>query len=178
MPVIRNSILIKRFTDFFKLKRGDTLDSDAGKMLVPVISLSVPPVLKRIVDVALNDSDKTLTVPSGKQWKWRYGLALFVTSATVGNRRIILEIRDAGGNNFYRMFSLNATAASTTDNFVFGNFGDTAEDAGGNMTLPIPTECILDENFQIRIFDSAAVDAAADDLTIRLVVEETDVTGE
>lgn len=178
MPLIRNSSLFKRFTDFFKLKTNDFLDSEAGRMLVPVINLPVPPDIKTIIDVALNDSDKTFTVPSGKQWKLLYGFINFSATASAGNRIIQVDFRDAGGNTLYRVRALNAIIANGVENLSLGQFSNVLESVAGTHHLPIPVNSILGSGFDLRIFDSAAVDAAADDMIIRLIVEETDLTGE
>jgi len=178
MPAIRNSSLIKRFTDFFKLKTTDMLDSEAGRMLVPVITEPVPKNIIQISDVIVNDSDKSLTVPSGKQWKVLYGHILFITTATVGDRRISLQIIDENNNIIYIVEALNVQAASLTERYTFGQFGDVSESVGNRHLIPIPHDTILPENFDLRVFDIGAVDATADDLIVRMIVEEIDVTGE
>lgn len=178
MPAIRNSQLIKRFTDFFKLKTNDFLDSEAGRMLVPVITEPIPKNVVQIIDVALNDSDKTIIVPSGKQWKILYGQVAFTTTAEVGGRRISFRVRDASNNILYIVDALNAQTAGLSEQYSYGQFGEPSEGVSGRQLLPIPVNLILSEDFNIRILDSSAIDAAADDLLIRLVVEEIDVTGE
>lgn len=178
MPVIRNSSLIKRFTDYFKLKTNDFLDSEAGRMLVPVVMLPVPPNIIEISDVVVNDSDKIITVPSGKQWKILSGHITLVTTATIGTRNMVFEFRNDASAFHYRMVALNGQIASTTEEYSIGNFGDVSESRAGQHTIPIPVNLILTENSNMRIFDIFAIDAAADDLTIRLIVEETDITGE
>jgi len=178
MPVIRNSFLIKRFTDFFKLKTNDFLDSEAGRMLVPVITEPIPVNIRQLISINLNDSDKRFDVPSGKQWKLLYGQAVFTTTATAGTRFIRIEFTDDGGNVLYTSVQINGQVASTTETYNFSNFGNAAESTTSIHELPIPDKSILSENFRIRIRDEPAVDATADDLLIRLIVEEIDVTGE
>ena len=56
MPNIRNLQLLKRFTDLFKLKTNDTLSSEAGRMLVPVVSLSIYPG-----DIQVNSANRATT---------------------------------------------------------------------------------------------------------------------
>lgn len=178
MPLIRNSSLFKRFTDFFKLKTNDFLDSEAGRMLVPVINLPLPPNIIEISDTVANNSDKVITVPAGKQWKILYGHIVFSTSANAGNRRIEINIRNAADDRLYEIGALNVQVASTSENYVLGQYGDTGESFAATHTLPIPINLILSGTFDIRVFDNAAIDAAADDMDIRLIVEETDITGE
>jgi len=178
MPAIRNSELIKRFTDYFKLKTQDSLSSEAGRLLVPVVTLPVPENIRQITELSLNDSDKTLSVPVGKQWKLLYGIITLTTTATAGNRRMNLRFRDPDGNDLYVINALNVQVASTTESYSLGQFSDVVESVAIRHLLPIPNRAILPSEFQVRIFDSAAIAAAADDMLIRLVVEEIEVTGE
>lgn len=178
MPAIRNSELLRRFNKFFKLKTHDFLDSEAGRMLVPVVSVPVPANVIQIEDIILNDSDKTITVPSGKQWKLLYGIVVLVTTATVGNRTISFRLQDASGNVVFRMDTAATQAASLTESYIFGSFGDIFESSAGIHFFPLPDQTILPEGFSIRILDASNVDAAADDMTIRFMIEETEVTGE
>lgn len=178
MAAIRNSSLIKRFTDFLRLKTGDMLDGEITPLIVPTINQPVPLRITQIIDVALNDSDKTLTVPSGKQWRVLYGFVQLTTTATTGNRRIEVAFRDENDNVVYRVLGFNVQIASTTEEYIIGQFGDLAESLTTVHTLPTPINAFLKENFSIRVFDNAAIAAAADDLTIRLIIEEIDTTGE
>lgn len=177
MPAIRNSSLIKRFTDFFKLKVGDMLDGRVTPLIVPTINMPVPKKIVQIIDVEINDSDKTITVPSGKQWKLLFGTFLFATTVVVGDRQIIVRFMDSS-NILYEIRALNVQIASTTERYNLGQFSDVSEAVTSRHLLPIPVNVILPEDFQIRIFDVNGVDITADDLTIGLVVEEIDVTGE
>ena len=178
MPNIRNLALIKRFTDYFRLKANDMLDSNAGRMLVPVVSIPVPPNIIELIDVALNDSNKNFVVPSGKQWKLLYGSFTLITSANAGNRQMRISFFDGANNVFYRSTAANVQTASVTENYAAGQFGDSAETTTQQHTLPIPVNSILPGGFQINIADSFGIDAAGDDLSIRLIAEETDLTSE
>lgn len=178
MPAIRNSALIKRFTDFFKLKTNDFLGSEAGRMLVPVITEPIPVNIIKINDEVLNDADKTFTVPSGKQWKLLYGRFFLVSSAQAGNRRMRFRVTDSDNNEFYSLDARNNQAASVTEAYILGNFVDVEETVNQIHTIPIPTNFIIPENFIIRISDSASIDLAVDDLTVNLIIEEINVTGE
>jgi len=179
MPSIRNLALIKRFTDYFKLKSNDFLDNEAGRMLVPVVNIPVPANIKLISDIALNNSDKTITVPSGRQWDVHWIIATFVTTATAGNRTITLRIKDENGNILWLTQAVNVQVASVTERYHFQK-GETLpkETNAAQHFVPLPTDMMLPSGFQIQILDSADVDAAADDLTIRIMVEERDLTDE
>lgn len=178
MPAIRNSSLIKRFTDFFKLKVGDGLDNEVTPLIVPTVNMPMPVKLFEIQDVSLNDSNKTLTVPTGKQWKIIYGSILLTTTATVGDRQFEIKIRNASSDVIYILRSAAVQAASLTEQYTLGQFGDVAQTVDGRHTIPIPVNCILDENFQIQVLDTSVIAPTADDLIIRIIVEEIDTTGE
>lgn len=155
------------------------LDSEAGRMLVPVVNLPLPPNIRTVLELSANDSSKTLTVPDGKQWKILYGAINFTTSATVGNRRIRLLVSDSGANELWIKSALNVQTASLTERYSFQPGGvESTEDNTGEHIVAIPTEFYLSEGFTMLFSDVGAVDAAADDMLLSLVVEETDLTDE
>lgn len=178
MAAIRNSSLIKRFTDFFKLKTGDMLDGEVTPLIVPTINFPIPPNIQEIIDVAANDSDKTITVPSGKQWKILSIYVTLATTATVGDRNIRIDFRDAGNDLILEIQPVAVQAANLSFRYVyFPAIARVGVNSNIIQYIPIPN-LILPGGFDLRVFDSAVVDAAADDMTIRMIVEETDLTGE
>lgn len=178
MASIRNSSLIKRFTDFFKLKVGDGLDNEVTPLIVPTVNQPLPINIFEVIDVEINDSDKVITVPSGKQWKILYGSIRLVTTAIVGDRQFEISFRNSNDNFIYVIRAAVTQTASLTENYNLGQFGDVAQTVDGRHTLPIPVNLILSEGFDVHILDTAAIDVTGDDLIIRLIVEEIDVTGE
>jgi len=174
MPTIRNLALLKRFTDYFKLKTFDTLDAQAGRMLVPVVALQVPPNIIQLSDVTANQISKTFTVPNGKQWRILYGKVSLVTTATVGTRRISIRFLDVGSNIIYFLQTNNTQAASLTEQYTFGTFGDIGEVASARHTLPLPVHAILPSGFAFQIIEPNGVDTS-DDMEVFFMVEETDL---
>ena len=129
---------------------------------------------KWVRDAALNDSDKTFTVPAGKVWLMRAIYNKLVTTATVGNR--LLSVMFApDGTNAETWFSGPNHAASTTQRYRMSFEGVTDDivvnDGGVIMGFPV---MVLPAGATIRIYDSAAIDAAADDLTVVLHYVEYD----
>ena len=118
-------------------------------------------------DATLNDSDKTFTVPDGEMWRLLYANATFVTTATVGNRQIRMEVSDPSGSPMGYISSGAVQAASLTRHYGFmqGIYRETSF-IDGMIQIPIPLDLYLPAGATIRFYDSAAVDAAADDLTI------------
>lgn len=131
------------------------------------------PTLKS--DTALDNSDKTFTVPADKVWKINSLLATLATTATVGNRQLEVWVRDATDNVLFKIKAGVVQAASLTYDYVFadGLPRETAVVANTLMT-PLPKNLVLPAGYKLRVFDSAAIAAAADDLTLRLLIEEAD----
>ena len=124
-----------------------------------------------VVDATLNDSDKSWTVPAGKVRVYNYIFAYLQTTATVGNRVMRVSITD-GTTEIFR-FSADNLAASLTGRFCWfvGGIDDPAASVDSHCAFP---ELCLLPGYVIRVYDSAAIDAAADDLTVALHYVEYD----
>jgi hypothetical protein len=123
-------------------------------------------------DVAANDSDKTFTVPALTQWRIKSIWCDFTSSAGVGNRQMTIEIQDGAANVLGRVKAGIVQAASLTRYYLFAPhvteltaFRDTSY-----LTTIMP-EWTLPTTYVVRVWDSAAIDAAADDLIIRMLIE-------
>jgi hypothetical protein len=121
------------------------------------------------IDAAANDSDKSITVPDGEVWQLDWLHAMLQSTATVGNRQLVLGLYDnAGIPNFYGDWHAGTTqAASLARHYMFqpGMYRETAF-VDGEIQIAIPQKLVAHPGWIIRVYDSAAVDAAADDLTI------------
>ena len=95
----------------------------------------------------------------------------FVSSGDVGNRQIVLQITDEDDNQIIEFPAGSTQAASLTRYYNFTQ-GGSHESAFVNSTINIPIcdELVVQEDFKIVLKDSAAIAAAADDMTIKLVV--------
>jgi len=103
--------------------------------------------------------------------------ASLVATATVGNRTLRYYISTAGGDLLWRCPNTGNIAASQSG-YLRCSVADsylTTPALGGtvNETDALP-ELLLTEGQVIRIWDGAAVDAAADDLTVILHYIEFD----
>jgi len=124
-------------------------------------------------DTGANDSDKTLTVSTGKQWQIHSVYALLASTATEGNRQLDILITDASDNPIMKAVAGAVQPASQTYTYVFAV--DNPQETGFTgdlMYRALPGQLILPAGYKVRVYDSAAVAAAADDLTLRLLVEE------
>ena len=130
--------------------------------------------LVTVTDSTADDSDKTITVPDGKIWDIVYLNATLVASADVGNRQIRVLVKNAAGTEVYRQNSAAVQVASATEFYHFNpRLGTVAETVATFHTIPLLT-ALLPSGFTIQISDSAAIAAAADDLTISGLVVEYD----
>jgi len=132
--------------------------------------LSNPIVMQ--TDTALDDSDKTFTVPAGKFWRLQILAAKLITTATAGNRQMTIGIGDGTNIIWQRNFGAVQTASLTRYYFASDDLpDDVAFDGGGAIRMKLG-DWILPAGYTIRLYDSGAIAAAADDLEYRLLVEE------
>ena len=127
-------------------------------------------------DATLNDSDKSFTVPAGKIWVLKRVYAQLVCTATVGNR--LLQATFTNGTDIVFMSPKTGNiTASQTGVLVFGydiygsatavQYAPKLDTTSPNVIAAFSTgELVLPAGYVMRVYDSAAVDAAADDLTV------------
>ncbi len=133
-----------------------------------------------------NDSDVDITVPATKVWAVHYIAALIVTTATVGNRFLNLAVLNSTPSIIYAAPATAAVAASSSGQICVGlampasttirRRIDTAAltlNAAVQIDSAMPV-LILPAGSIIRVKDSAAIDAAADDMTVVLHYVEYD----
>jgi hypothetical protein len=124
-------------------------------------------------DAVANDSDKTYVVPAGKQWRLQSLLATLVTTATVGNRQLDLLLTDGADSPVAKFVAGAVIAQSLTRSVLFapGQPQETSFTAG-LMLRCLADRFVLPAGYKVRVYDSAAIAAAADDLTVAILVEE------
>lgn len=148
-----------------------------SKLRPPVLSHHVVRDPKLSSDTTADDSDKSVTVPTDYQWAIFAIRAKLATTATVGNRQLVLQVRD-DSDVVLAEFPAGATqAASLTYHYMFcqGVPYDSSVRAEGSddgvLFAPF-SGWILQPGWDIRVFDSAGVDAAADDLEVHVTYDE------
>lgn len=117
-------------------------------------------------DVALNDSDKTFTVPATEQWRLDSIGVNFAATATVGNRRVAVLVLTAADAQVAGVAAGVDQAASATYDYTFAN--DLPRDSAAvqnNVAVPLP-RMVVPGGYKITVKDLAAVDAAADDMKV------------
>ena len=122
-------------------------------------------------DEALNDSDKTITVPADEEWAIQSIRVELVTTATAGDRQVVVQIRDGADDVIDEVVAGAVQAASLTRNYHFGAgrsdltaFRDT-----DHLETPIQP-WVLPAGYDLRIFDNNAVDPAADDMVVQTLI--------
>lgn len=121
---------------------------------------------------ALNDSDKTFTVPAGTEWELSTISVELVSTATVGNRQMEIRITDGSDDVIGRVRAGIVQAASLTRNYMFGvGLPDLAAFRDTDLLMtPLPA-LVLPAGYKIRVLDKAAIDAAADDMDVQMMVK-------
>jgi len=114
-----------------------------------------------IVDVSLDDSDKTITVPGNRSWELVSGTVTITTTVTAGNRTPRIEFLDEAANVIFTVDGTQSVPASQTD----AAFGDISIAAASDPTI-VPI--LLPPGGAVRYYDFAAIAATADDMEVRL----------
>ena len=123
-------------------------------------------------DVAANDSDKTLTVPAGQTWVLQFLAVKFISTATVGNRQLRVEIGDGTNLLWFKNFGKVQAASLTRYYHAASDLPDDTDfDSDGRIRMQLEAH-VLPAGYTVRIYDSAAIAATADDMEVRLIVDE------
>jgi len=127
-----------------------------------------------LADETTGDSDKTFTVDTDKHWKPLTIWVELTTSATVGNRQLAVQFLDSASDVIGGIVVGAVQAESTTRNYIIGvglpdltAFRDT-----DFLMTPLPENLRLPAGYQVRIYDNKAIDAAADNMIVQMLVLE------
>lgn len=121
------------------------------------------------VDLTEDDSDKVIAVPAGESWELLGIYVDLTTTVAVGDRQLEIQIRDPAGAAFLRIEFAEVQAASVSNKLYAAARGLAAEvHIAAEMLLEQLPHLYLPSGFDIRVFDSAAVAAAADDMLVRV----------
>ena len=138
------------------------------------------PELKLISDEDLNDSDKIVfTVPDGEVYEVLWIHVEYAASADAGNRALNVQFRDADDDVVLQRYMGEAITVSETWHCLFAPGVPLQEDEAGvgikQAYVPLPTPMMLPAGFDLRITDSSAVAAAADDMVVHALVRRRQV---
>lgn len=134
-------------------------------------------------DAALNDSDKSFTVPTGKAWLIQYVRAQIATSADVGNRSLLISFTNGATVLHNSGYTGNIAASQTGIILAYpkatpsSTVGDTInEDFTAANVLRITNfpDMLLSSGCVVRVFDRNVIAAGADDMIVVLHYVEYD----
>ena len=127
-----------------------------------------------LTDLALNDSNKDFIVPAGRQHKLEWGYASLASTAVVGNRQVVIELIDIDGTTV--LVSATPALVQTASLTMRYNFAPGIQRGSSfvanQLDTPILPNFMATAGQRFRIRDSAAIDAAADDLLITLGIND------
>lgn len=128
------------------------------------------PPIKLKSDVTANLSSKTIVVPRYGLWAIKSIFVKLVTTATVGNRQLRLSILTPDDVVIFFTEALAVQAASLTYRYHFLP-GAANEDHAAKLWFQngLPTDLKLPVGYKIKIEDTAAIAAAADDMDIHIM---------
>lgn len=121
-------------------------------------------------DTNLNDSDKTFTVPVNTEWQILWVWVEYTSTGTAGTRQLELQTQDSG-SSITSQFPVGVTQSGglTYKYLIAIGVPDlTAVRDDNNLTTPLPAGTFLSAGQKIRIWDNNAIDAAADDMTVKI----------
>lgn len=128
------------------------------------------PPIKLKSDVTPNNSVKTITVPRYGLWAITSIFVKLATTATVGNRQLRLSILAPDDTVIFFTEALAVQAASLTYRYHFIP-GAANEDRSAKLWLQngLPPDLKLPAGYKIKIEDTAAVAASADDMDVHIM---------
>ena len=127
-------------------------------------------------DEAANDSDKSITVPAGYEWRIKWIWVELASTAVVGNRNMEIQIQDAAADVIARVVAGIVQAASLTRHYLFAPYvTELAAFRDTNYLSTIMPEWVLPAGYVVRVWDNKAIDAAADDMVVQMMVEQRTV---
>lgn len=127
-------------------------------------------------DELADDSDKSFTVPASAVWEIAHIWIEYTSTATVGNRLVAIEIQDSAADIVGRFTAGIVQTASLTRYYTFapGVPDLTAFRNTSYLSNPVPL-LQLPASYIVRIYDIAAIAAAADDMIVQMLVKQRSV---
>lgn len=151
------------------------LDGFGNTVVLPISDIWRTSLL---ADEALNDSDKTFTVPAATEYQILSIWVEFTSDSNVGNRQLVIEIQDSATDVIARWaIAGTVQAEDLVREYLFAPgvsdlavFRDTSY-----LSTPIPATSFLGAGDIIRIYDNNAVAAGTDDMVVQMKIASKDV---
>lgn len=129
-----------------------------------------------ISERTLNVGYKEIEVPADTFWQLLYGQIQMVTTATVGDRHLMLAFRNPSAFTVFSVKGLTVQSASKNWNYPVMPQGILPNDyIADHHVLPIPAYALLGAGWTIAIVETQGVDEDADDIFVELVVNQVSV---
>ena len=119
-----------------------------------------------------NDSDKAITVPATDYYQILWVWVELTTTATVGDRQIVVEYQDAAGDVIGQVRVGQVQAASLTRYYMIAPaladhlaFRDT-----DYLMTPMPSTLILSQSQRLRVYDNNNGDVDGDDMVVQIQI--------
>ena len=129
--------------------------------------------VQNTLDATAASSNKTFTVPNGEMWMLNWASVTLTSTATVGNRQMVMQVLNAAGTAIIDMRAGAVQAASLTYayDFLQGIYRETAFTAN-EIQVPVPTDLYLPAGYSLKFYDSAAIAPSADSMTVAFQVKQ------
>jgi hypothetical protein len=151
---------------------GDATDWQVPDGTIGAVTIgAVPGVGVLVADEAADDSDKSLTVPAGYQYHILSVWVELTTTATVGDRQLVVEAQDSAADVIGQARAGIVQAAGLTRYYQFSpTCADSLAFRDTNyLSVPLPM-WVLPPGYILRVYDSKAIAAAADDMIVQMLV--------
>jgi len=172
MAKINKGEVIKKIIGGLRLDPArEQMPSEVIDKVMPVFNVNDTGESMVVHNEVLNDSDKSFVVPVGFEWELKNVHVDFTATATVGSRFIGIEIIDDNAVVIYRSITVIALTASNQMDLIFqgDNIGT------GVLTLMSVAPLYnsrMKPGWTLRVLDTSAVDAAADDMLIHVSLQQ------
>ena len=125
-----------------------------------------------VADETADDSDKSFTVPANYMYQVLWIWVELTSDANAGNRQMTIELQDDAADVIAQWRAGAVQAASLTRYYCFApsNADLTAFRDTTFLMTPIPPTVVLPASYVVRVYDSAAISAAGDDMVVQLMV--------
>lgn len=94
-------------------------------------------------------ADFTITVPAGARWRVNVGRLIFVTSAAVAARRMVLVLDD-GALVYFEQDTFETQPASSSDSYCFTAYGFLAAALVTLHMVPMPPDLVMPAGHRLR----------------------------
>jgi len=154
-----------------------SLPINAHVELDPIAIVSMPAISEswRVslqINEALDNSNKTFTVPALTEWQILWIWVELTTTNAVGNRQLSIELQDNALDMIGVIRADIVQAASLTRWYMFApGMGDLAAFRDTTwLSTPIPNGLFLSAGQMLRVWDNKAIAAAADDMIVQMQI--------